>query len=142
MLERVSEDPSRVVCPIIDVISMDNFQYIGASADLRGGFDWNLVFKWEYLPPLERKSRQKDPTQPIKTPMIAGGLFMIDKDYFERIGKYDMLMDIWGGENLGKSKIMTSYNSSVRKNFTLLKQVNIMDFNSIFFTDFEIKIEV
>jgi len=100
MLERVSEDPSRVVCPIIDVISMDNFQYIGASADLRGGFDWNLVFKWEYLPPLERKSRQKDPTQPIKTPMIAGGLFMIDKAYFDRIGKYDMLMDIWGGENL------------------------------------------
>ena len=118
MLERVSEDPSRVVCPIIDVISMDNFQYIGASADLRGGFDWNLVFKWEYLPPLERKSRQKDPTQPIKTPMIAGGLFMIDKDYFERIGKYDMLMDIWGGENLGKSKNMTSYSSSVRKHFS------------------------
>ena len=43
MLERVSEDPTRVVCPIIDVISMDNFQYIGASSDLRGGFDWNLV---------------------------------------------------------------------------------------------------
>merc|ERR1719507_1155939 len=100
MLERVSEDPSRVVCPIIDVISMDNFQYIGASADLRGGFDWNLVFKWEYLPPLERKSRQKDPTQPIKTPMIAGGLFMIDKDYFDKIGKYDSMMDIWGGEYL------------------------------------------
>jgi len=43
MLEKVSRDPNKVVCPIIDVISMDNFQYIGASADLRGGFDWNLV---------------------------------------------------------------------------------------------------
>ena len=102
MLERVFEDPSRVVCPIIDVISMDNFQYIGASADLRGGFDWNLVFKWEYLPASERKERQRDPTQSIKTPMIAGGLFMIDKNYFAKIGKYDMLMDIWGGENLGE----------------------------------------
>jgi len=100
LLARVVEDRSRVVCPIIDVISMDNFQYIGASADLRGGFDWNLVFKWEYLSDRERKERRVDPTQVIKTPMIAGGLFMIDKDYFDKIGKYDSAMDIWGGENL------------------------------------------
>jgi len=100
LLARVVEDRSRVVCPIIDVISMDNFQYIGASADLRGGFDWNLVFKWEYLSDKERKERRVDPTQVIKTPMIAGGLFMIDKNYFEKIGKYDSMMDIWGGENL------------------------------------------
>lgn len=100
LLARVVEDRSRVVCPIIDVISMDNFQYIGASADLRGGFDWNLVFKWEYLSDRERKERRVDPTQVIKTPMIAGGLFMIDKNYFDKIGKYDSMMDIWGGENL------------------------------------------
>lgn len=100
MLDRVREDPSRVVCPVIDVISMDSFQYIGASADLRGGFDWNLVFKWEYLSPTDRKARSKDPGQVIKTPMIAGGLFVINKAYFERLGKYDMMMDIWGGENL------------------------------------------
>uniref|UniRef100_A0A6P4EXE0 Polypeptide N-acetylgalactosaminyltransferase n=1 Tax=Drosophila rhopaloa TaxID=1041015 RepID=A0A6P4EXE0_DRORH len=100
LLERVREDPSRVVCPVIDVISMDNFQYIGASADLRGGFDWNLIFKWEYLSPSERAMRHNDPTTAIRTPMIAGGLFVIDKAYFNKLGKYDMKMDVWGGENL------------------------------------------
>lgn len=102
LLERVAEDRTRVVCPIIDVISMDTFQYIGASADLRGGFDWNLVFKWEYLTLDQRLKRQQDPTGAIKTPMIAGGLFVIDRKYFETLGKYDMQMDVWGGENLGK----------------------------------------
>ena len=78
------------------------FVYISlASADLRGGFDWNLVFKWEYISKEERALRKNDHTAPIKSPMIAGGLFMIDKAYFNKIGKYDMLMDIWGGENLG-----------------------------------------
>jgi hypothetical protein len=45
---------------------MDSFQYIGASSDLRGGFDWNLVFKWEYLSSQERARRQKDPSLPIR----------------------------------------------------------------------------
>ncbi|KAL1139494.1 hypothetical protein AAG570_006478, partial [Ranatra chinensis] len=100
LLERIAQNKSLVVCPIIDVISMDTFHYIGASADLRGGFDWNLVFKWEYLSQEERNRRIYDPTTPIRTPMIAGGLFSIDKEYFEHLGKYDMEMDVWGGENL------------------------------------------
>uniref|UniRef100_A0A8C5MWE7 Polypeptide N-acetylgalactosaminyltransferase n=1 Tax=Leptobrachium leishanense TaxID=445787 RepID=A0A8C5MWE7_9ANUR len=100
LLERVAEDKTRVVSPIIDVINMDNFQYVGASADLKGGFDWNLVFKWDYMTPEQRRARQGNPIAPIKTPMIAGGLFVMDKSYFEELGKYDMMMDVWGGENL------------------------------------------
>ena len=56
---------------------MDDFHYVGASADLRGGFGWDLVFKWDYMTAEERKSRMKNPTAEIRTPMIAGGLFSI-----------------------------------------------------------------
>ncbi|CAG2100967.1 unnamed protein product [Medioppia subpectinata] len=99
LLARVGHNPYLVVSPVIDVLNMDNFRYIAASADLRGGFDWNLVFKWEYLPTEVRKQRS-DPISPIKTPMIAGGLFSVNKTTFDTLGKYDTKMDIWGGENL------------------------------------------
>nr|CAB3248244.1 polypeptide N-acetylgalactosaminyltransferase 2 [Phallusia mammillata] len=100
LLARVAANRTAVICPIIDVINMDTFEYIGASADLRGGFDWNLVFKWDYMTPEERRQRASNPIAPIATPMIAGGLFTMDRSYFNQLGKYDTAMDVWGGENL------------------------------------------
>uniref|UniRef100_A0A3Q3XBL4 Polypeptide N-acetylgalactosaminyltransferase n=1 Tax=Mola mola TaxID=94237 RepID=A0A3Q3XBL4_MOLML len=96
MIQRVKEDHTRVVSPIIDVISLENFAYLAASADLRG-FDWSLHFKWEQIP-IEQKMARSDPTQPI-TPVIAGGIFVMDKSWFNHLGQYDTHMDIWGGEN-------------------------------------------
>jgi polypeptide N-acetylgalactosaminyltransferase len=100
LLREVHTDRTRVVSPIIDVINMDNFGYIGASDQLRGGFDWNLIFKWDYMSGEMRNERRKNPIAPIKTPMIAGGLFMMDKTWWEQLDKYDRMMDVWGGENL------------------------------------------
>ena len=66
MLISVLQDYRAVVSPIIDVINMDNFNYVAASADLKGGFDWNLVFKWDYMTPAERNSRRNNPIAPIR----------------------------------------------------------------------------
>ncbi|CAG2181760.1 unnamed protein product, partial [Oppiella nova] len=44
LLTRIAEDRTRVVCPIIDVISDENFKYIPASDMTWGGFNWKLNF--------------------------------------------------------------------------------------------------
>ncbi|KAK4301307.1 hypothetical protein Pmani_026542 [Petrolisthes manimaculis] len=103
LLARIAEDRARVVCPIIDVISDETFEYVTASDMTWGGFNWKLNFRWYRVPQREMERRGGDRTQPLRTPTMAGGLFAIDREYFERIGRYDEGMDIWGGENLEMS---------------------------------------
>ncbi|XP_050710951.1 polypeptide N-acetylgalactosaminyltransferase 5-like isoform X2 [Eriocheir sinensis] len=103
LLARIAEDRARVVCPIIDVISDETFEYVTASDMTWGGFNWKLNFRWYRVPQREMERRGGDRTQPLRTPTMAGGLFAIDKEYFEKIGRYDEGMDIWGGENLEMS---------------------------------------
>ncbi|XP_034188294.1 polypeptide N-acetylgalactosaminyltransferase 5 isoform X2 [Osmia lignaria lignaria] len=103
LLSRIAENRSTVVCPIIDVISDDTFEYIPASDMTWGGFNWKLNFRWYRVAQREMDRRLGDRTAPLRTPTMAGGLFSIDKDYFYELGAYDEGMDIWGGENLEMS---------------------------------------
>ena len=42
------------------------------------------------------------PSPLCRTPVIAGGIFVMDKSWFNHLGQYDTHMDIWGGENFGE----------------------------------------
>jgi polypeptide N-acetylgalactosaminyltransferase len=101
LLDRIARDPTTVVCPVIDVIDDTSLEYhFHDSGGVNvGGFDWNLQFNWHAVPEHEKK-RHKNPAEPVYSPTMAGGLFSIDKKFFERLGTYDNGFDIWGGENL------------------------------------------
>ncbi|CAM2105183.1 polypeptide N-acetylgalactosaminyltransferase 11 [Caretta caretta] len=98
LLVPIREDSKTVVCPVIDIISADTLIY-SSSPVVRGGFNWGLHFKWD-LVPLSELEGPEGATAPIKSPTMAGGLFAMDREYFNELGQYDSGMDIWGGENL------------------------------------------
>ncbi|XP_059053375.1 putative polypeptide N-acetylgalactosaminyltransferase 9 isoform X2 [Achroia grisella] len=101
LLDRIARNKTTVVCPVIDVID-DNtleYHYRDSSSVNVGGFDWNLQFNWHPVPARER-ARHHHTAEPVWSPTMAGGLFAIDKEFFERLGTYDSGFDIWGGENL------------------------------------------
>lgn len=42
----------------------------------------------------------RDETAPLRTPMMVGCAFTVDREFFFEIGAYDAGMNIWGSENL------------------------------------------
>lgn len=56
-----------VVCPIIDVISDDTFEYMAGSDMTYGGFNWKLNFRWYPVPQREMDRRKGDRTLPVRS---------------------------------------------------------------------------
>ena len=99
LLDRIARDKTTVVCPVIDVINEDTLEYLNSGSFSVGGFDWNLEFDWHEVPDHEKK-RHNHHAEAVRSPTMAGGLFSIDREFFERLGAYDPGFEIWGGENL------------------------------------------
>ncbi|GAB1288491.1 Polypeptide N-acetylgalactosaminyltransferase 12 [Apodemus speciosus] len=104
LLQRIHEKESAVVCPVIDVIDWNTFEYLGNSGEPQiGGFDWRLVLHGTWFPSGSGMS-----------PTMAGGLFAVSKRYFDYLGSYDTGMEVWGGENLEFSFRVSGYSASSR----------------------------
>ncbi|XP_038862248.1 polypeptide N-acetylgalactosaminyltransferase 5-like [Salvelinus namaycush] len=100
LLERVYMDRRKVACPVIDVISDKDMSYAFVDNFQRGVFKWPLVFLWRMLSEDVIKKNHMKASDPIRCPIMAGGLFSIDKKYFYELGSYDPGLDVWGGENM------------------------------------------
>lgn len=100
LLERIGRDETAIVCPVIDTIDWNTFEfYMQTGEPMIGGFDWRLTFQWHSVPKHER-DRRTSRIDPIRSPTMAGGLFAVSKKYFHYLGTYDVGMEVWGGENL------------------------------------------
>ncbi|CAM6053587.1 unnamed protein product [Sphagnum tenellum] len=98
LLYRVKEEPKLIISPVIDAINDTTFWYTFIERDLKGLFNWNMRFEWQQITDEERK-RKPNIWAPHVNPVMSGGLFTINKDWFEHIGFYDTGMEVWGGEN-------------------------------------------
>ncbi|XP_032955042.1 inactive polypeptide N-acetylgalactosaminyltransferase-like protein 5 isoform X3 [Rhinolophus ferrumequinum] len=98
LLAAIREDHRMVVCPLIDVIDYMTLEY-QPSPVVRGAFNWYLQFKWDNVFSYEVEGPE-GPTRPIRSPVMAGGIFAMKRHYFNELGQYDKGMNFWGGENL------------------------------------------
>ncbi|XP_058048344.1 polypeptide N-acetylgalactosaminyltransferase 5 isoform X2 [Ahaetulla prasina] len=100
LLDRIHLNRKKVACPVIEVISDKDMSYMTVDSFQRGVFTWPMNFGWKPIPSDVIKKNKIKETDIIRCPVMAGGLFSIDKKYFFELGAYDPGLDVWGGENM------------------------------------------
>ncbi|XP_072190786.1 polypeptide N-acetylgalactosaminyltransferase-like 6 isoform X2 [Excalfactoria chinensis] len=94
--DQIALNHKTIVCPMIDVIDHNHFGYEAQAGDaMRGAFDWEMYYKRIPIPP---ELQRADPSDPFESPVMAGGLFAVNRKWFWELGGYDPGLEIWGGE--------------------------------------------
>lgn len=101
LLAPIHEDRTTLSVPVIDGISWDDFAInpvYAKGSHSRGLFEWGMLYKEGTLPKKEQDKATYH-SEPYRAPTHAGGLFAIDRAWFEELGWYDPGLWVWGGEN-------------------------------------------
>ncbi|EJD76631.1 N-acetylgalactosaminyltransferase [Loa loa] len=101
LLLPIQEDSTRVVLPVVDLISAKTFEFSRAMIT-KGAFNWYLEFTWKYIP-WEYWDIPENNVKPFQSATMSGGLLAIDRKYFHAMGEYDTGMETWGVENIEMS---------------------------------------
>ncbi|XP_062559755.1 putative polypeptide N-acetylgalactosaminyltransferase 9 [Armigeres subalbatus] len=98
-LDRVARNPTTVALPTIDWVDEHNLAFISNKSHIfYGACDWGLQFGWRGR--WDRKVQPENKLEPFPTPVMAGGLFSINKTFFANLGWYDEGLGIYGAENV------------------------------------------
>uniref|UniRef100_A0A2C9K4K5 Glycosyltransferase 2-like domain-containing protein n=1 Tax=Biomphalaria glabrata TaxID=6526 RepID=A0A2C9K4K5_BIOGL len=125
LITPVSGDHKVITYPLVDSISYFTFKLQWhKDTVVVGGFSLSsLLFQW--MP--ERKLNMTLQTMEAESPTMPGGLFAVSRDWFEKLGRFDPGLVLWGGENLELS-FKTPY-GDVSGRLQLRKSLNCRSFD-------------
>ncbi|XP_053657707.1 putative polypeptide N-acetylgalactosaminyltransferase 9 [Anopheles marshallii] len=99
LLIEIMSNSTTIAIPTIDQIDGNTMQLDKDFAPpLVGAYRWDLNFGWWGRAAM--KKRYPNPYVPFDTPAMAGGLFAIERTFFERLGWYDKGFEMYGMENI------------------------------------------
>ncbi|XP_058463357.1 putative polypeptide N-acetylgalactosaminyltransferase 9 [Malaya genurostris] len=99
LLDSVARNWRTIAIPTIDWIDEHDMRLRTENApSYYGAYDWDLNFGWWGR--WSRLHKPDNPMEPFDTPAMAGGLFAINRTFFELLGWYDEGFDIYGIENI------------------------------------------
>jgi len=99
LMKRISDDHRNVVVPHIRSIDARSFKHLPGGIEVCGVL-LQMVEHSINLQQIHAKQQSNPRVDPQPTPVMAGGLFSFDREFFFELGGYDEEMGFWGAENI------------------------------------------